>query len=695
LEADPVESARLADPGADDGFALAVEGTSVTLIQRDSGKAIRSAQIVAGSANWAAPILEALAHIAQWRRSLTLANPHPKLDPAMVDFVFAEQPAGGGEQMHPGPEIQLAATRSGDSWNGIRGQLRIRNRTGQLLNYVLVHFSNEYGVEAITNEQIVPGDEFQTILVPRKDGTGDPQVSFTLDGGAETVENLKLIFSTERVDDFLLALDPLADTRGFGAADDADAAKPVANDWFAKDLHVHIVPQLDAVGPQAVSVAGGKITIDAHPQVTATVSLSTAAGPARGVGDDTAFVSRLNAAGLALPGIGGERGDSSNILQLNDISNPAALAQTPLAIRIDAQLTDGEVLVPLVNDGGHVMLAGDVWRDDDGKTQVRISKLPENPVAQRSIGSALWMYLCKAYFHADHANRLRWVEKTADGTVAHSDGVAQKVSAAKSVLLAIHGIIGDSAPMAEAVLSSGIADNFDLVLSYDYENLSTAIEDTAKTLADDLTRAGLHADDGKTLVVLAHSMGGLVARCFVEKGGGAAVVDRLVLCGTPNEGSPFGKVDSARQILTILATLALNVPALAPVCGPALAVLTYSKKLTPTLEEMAPHSPFISAMVADADAGIPVTILAGDIDKYQDDNPQFFSELLVKVGRSPVFDALFDSAANDLAVGVGSICASASLALAKAERINVACHHLNYFQCDAGIAALKALDWKA
>ena len=64
----------------------------------------------------------------------------------MVDFVFAEQQPDGSEQLHPGPDIQFGATRQGDSWNGVKGQLRIRNRTGQLLNYVLVHFSNDYGV---------------------------------------------------------------------------------------------------------------------------------------------------------------------------------------------------------------------------------------------------------------------------------------------------------------------------------------------------------------------------------------------------------------------------------------------------------------------------------------------------------------------------------------------------------------------
>ena len=464
------QSARLVEPGADDGFKLVSDGTTVTLVQRDTRQTNPKRQVVTGD-DWTKPIIEALGHIAQWRRSLMLANLRPKLDPEMVDFLFAEQPSSGGERIYTGPELQLEAHREGDIWSDVRGELRVRNRTGQLLNYVLVHFSNDFGVQALTNEQIVPSDDFQTILIPRADGTGDSRAAFSLDDGRETTENLKLILSTERVDDFLLELDPLTDTRGFGAAADTDAAKPATDDWFTKDLHAHIVPLLDVVGVQPVTVAGGQVTIGAHPSITATVSLSTASGPARGISDEAAFVNRLNALGLTLPGIGGERGDSPNILQLTDISNPDELAKTPLTISLDVPLGEGEVLVPLVNDGGHVMLAGDVWRDDAGKTQVQINSLPENPVAQRGLGSALWMYLCKAYFKSDHVNRLRWVEKTADGTSSHTDGLEGKVAAAKSVLLVIHGIIGDSEPIAKAVLDSGIAGHFDLVLSYDYENL--------------------------------------------------------------------------------------------------------------------------------------------------------------------------------------------------------------------------------
>ena len=155
-------------------------------------------------------------------------------------------------------------------------------------------------------------------------------------------------------------------------------------------------------------------------------------------------------------------------------------------------------------------------------------------------------------------------------------------------------------------------------------------------------------------------------------------------------------MEGARQILTILATVALNVPALVPFCGPALAALTFSKKLTPTLEEMAPHSPFMSTMVGRRTTPeFRSRSLPAISTNIGTQDPHFFGELLVKLGRGPALDALFDSGANDLAAAVDSICASTSPPLGKANRINVACHHLNYFQCEAGISALKSLDWTA
>jgi triacylglycerol esterase/lipase EstA (alpha/beta hydrolase family) len=96
-------------------------------------------------------------------------------------------------------------------------------------------------------------------------------------------------------------------------------------------------------------------------------------------------------------------------------------------------------------------------------------------------------------------------------------------------------------PWSPGAKACSLDRQFDLVLAYDYENLSTPIEQTARTLKSQLAAAGLQQNDNKKLTLLVHSMGGLVSRWFIEREGGNKVVDHLVMCGTPNNGSPFGK----------------------------------------------------------------------------------------------------------------------------------------------------------
>ena len=117
------------------------------------------------------------------------------------------------------------------------------------------------------------------------------------------------------------------------------------------------------------------------------------------------------------------------------------------------------------------------------------------------------------------------------------------------ILLIIHGIIGDTEQIAESMKMivdhddknvTDTYDPYDLILTYDYENLNTPIHETAKALAKKLADAGLNEDHGRSVTILAHSMGGLVARWFIEKEGGNTVITRLVMAGTPNNGSAFG-----------------------------------------------------------------------------------------------------------------------------------------------------------
>jgi hypothetical protein len=241
---------------------------------------------------------------------------------------------------------------------------------------------------------------------------------------------------------------------------------------------------------------------------------------------------------------------------------------------------------------------------------------------------------------------------------------------------------------------SGLHKEFDLVLTYDYENLSTPIAETAQTLKAQLSAAGLNAGDNKRLTLLVHSMGGLVSRWFIEREGGNKIVDHLVMCGTPNHGSPFGKLESARKILNVLTSLSMNyVPSLIPFSSPVLLLLNRSKKLTPTLEQMNPDSDFIKTLNESPDPGIPYTILAGDVDAYKEPSDQFFAKMVAKAGQSFIFEALFAQKPNDIAVGVESILAVQETRSMAPVRTNVACHHLNYFGSETGIQALKSVQW--
>ena len=146
-------------------------------------------------------------------------------------------------------------------------------------------------------------------------------------------------------------------------------------------------------------------------------------------------------------------------------------------------------------------------------------------------------------------------------------------------------------------------------------------------------------------------MGGLVSRWFIEREGGNRVVDHLIMFGTPNNGSPFGKVDMARRLTSLLTTLAINtIPAFAPFGAALLSALVRSQKLTPTLEQLNPGSDFIRTLNTSDDPAVAYTIVAGDIRDYREESEKLIPELIAKVGGGVLFDALFQNAGHDIAV---------------------------------------------
>jgi hypothetical protein len=144
----------------------------------------------------------------------------------------------------------------------------------------------------------------------------------------------------------------------------------------------------------------------------------------------------------------------------------------------------------------------------------------------------------------------------------------------------------------------------------------------------------------------------------------------------------------------MLTGLAANyVPTMLPFSGPMLLLLNRSKKVTKTLMQMDPGSDFIRSLNDSADPGIPYTILAGDIDKYDEPTDSGFKDLIRKVGTSALFDALFANKANDIAVAIDSIERVGPARSRAPKTSQVACHHLNYFVSHAGQQALKSVAW--
>ncbi|MCF7963524.1 MAG: caspase family protein [Pirellula sp.] len=202
--------------------------------------------------------------------------------------------------------------------------------------------------------------------------------------------------------------------------------------------------------------------------------------------------------GVEMLNFSSTRGDSENILELTDIQNPEVLKDNPLEVELDINLAQGEMILPLAFDSEFILLIGDPSRDDEGRTHISISDIPEIPDNRRSLGRALKLYFFKTYLKQDNVNHLCWIEYKPDGTFErHRSDVAEKVAAAKNVVLAIHGIIGNTDSIvqgqriAKAADGNSVDQKFDLVLTYDYENLSTPISETAVKLKDQLAAAGL------------------------------------------------------------------------------------------------------------------------------------------------------------------------------------------------------------
>jgi pimeloyl-ACP methyl ester carboxylesterase len=486
-------------------------------------------------------------------------------------------------------------------------------------------------------------------------------------------------------------------------------------DWQAMDVSFTTVrPHLTAALPDAgksVVLVGG-VTVEGHRSLKAQARLMSTPLSTRDLNglrlphqfyDAPDLTSPLN----FTPARGFDPGLS--VLDLTDVSNiEAVTAESPLRLSVPAALAWNEHVIPIAYDGRFFIPLGRIEKRTEQNTVIAIDRLPPPLADGRSLTGAIKIFFQKIVSRVDGLDfpfpRLAAIDVSTEvigPTVTAPSQVGQRVAGAQRIGLFIHGIIGSTDTMVPGLQLGKFADGrtlvglYDVVLTFDYENLNTPIEENARLLKAKLEAVGLGAGHGKKLDIIAHSMGGLVSRWFIEHEGGQEIVSRLIMLGTPNGGSPWPKVvDWA----TVTLGIGLNQMGAIPWTTALLGWLSrLIESPTVTLEQMQSGSELLGQLKASADLGIPYYLIAGNTSiipaASQGDDAENTSALgcLLKRLTSPdllhhVANPFFFGHPNDIAVSIASM-EDIATGWRLRDIFVAACDHLSYFQAPAGLVA--------
>ncbi|MBO9153535.1 caspase family protein [Chitinophaga sp. GCM10012297] len=367
---------------------------------------------------------------------------------------------------------------------------------------------------------------------------------------------------------------------------------------------------------------------------------------------------------------------------------PLVIRQSPPAAAVRS--IDGaqgeEVIVPFGFDHALQMYVPLGYADDEGN--IFVEELPSSPVNTRSLMSAVKLYF-KKVFRSKNTNTLA-IYRFKDGKWETVD----KLEPAAKATLLVHGIIGDTQYMKEVFMAQDSPPDY--IMTYDYENLSTPVSETATRLDEALKAAGMGQAGMPDLTIVAHSMGGLVSRWLTEKVKDTGYIKKLILVGSPCSGSEMaGLSSSARDLLT----QALNVTGPVKFVITGLAYLVRQLKINPatTLKELTPGSQLLQDLaLSPMKTGVEYHIIAGNtalLENYSGDD--FFLRKVATIVKEKIVYpglsyALYDKEANDMAVTLKSMFAIPALNKEKQVR-EVASNHLSYFREPASMNELMNL----
>ncbi|HEY9852947.1 MAG TPA: caspase family protein [Leptolyngbyaceae cyanobacterium] len=485
------------------------------------------------------------------------------------------------------------------------------------------------------------------------------------------------------------------------------------DDWFTDAIAITTVRSLDAisVSPTAEKELAAGVKLQAHPNLQANVRLTTIPQVSRDLGnailppilrEDPQITQtfQFTSSRGTDPGL--------SVLELSEVkSYEVVTPDAPLKLLVDTKLEEHEHLLPIGYDGEFFLPLGRSKKTKNG-TEIELQRLPKPFNQDRSVQGSIKILFQKVLWEPLGLEfeypLLRVAEVAPDETITYVTDKSQikaLVAKSKRILLYIHGILGDTDNMVKSVQRAKVTRNgkryplkghYDLVLAFDYENINTSIEDNARNLKKRLEEIGLKANHGKDLHIVAHSMGGLVSRWFIEREGGNKFTQHLIMLGTPNAGSPWPTV---QEWATFALGIGLN--SLSTVAWPVKVLgclLSAIEAVDVSLDQMKPGSEFLKSLASSYDdPGIPYSVIAGNtsIKAIQAQEEANQLKRLIQKLCSRVVELPFFGQMNDIAVTVQSIKSIPERRKITPVIKEVACDHLTYFDISEGLDALSVV----
>lgn len=649
--------------------------------------------------NWLTWTLYGIEHIYRWHRLASpstwdnlkqLNNSSARVVPEnqmKIQPVYTSEELQGviEDKIHITNHVQdFVELRVEDGEKGLVSFI-IQNDFTRPLYLYLFYLQPDFGIQNIClpQPQITSGSKleltngFMSFFVPK--------------GQYETLDRFLLIASDEEQSNLSSLAQKDFVHRDFGGVESQEKT----GYWQARILEVHTIKQLDTINDKQSLSINNAIEILPHSQLTAKAGVTSS--QVRNLGAPSAGVSVAQVAGLQPVAIAKSRSQNDDILELGNIAGEDSLSENPLKLLINTKqlgVEEGEILLPLVFDGEDLLPAGVIDWAEDGRMSLDIRHIPETEEgSSRSLGKALRLTFYKiSQLNQGELQQLRWynpntvtddprgeglsyseLQSIKEGKSSASDGgrfLKGRVAESQKVLLVVHGIIGDTQDAVRALYPTA-SDKYDLILTFDYENLNTPIGDTAQKLKEMLTYIGLGKEDETSFTIIAHSMGGLVSRYMIEQLGGHEFVDKLIMAGTPNAGSALASPLEYRKYALIALSLIikLQIPYQSTLKF-IKNILSHSEKLTVTLEQMKVDGDFLKQLNSHQSTGnTQYYTIAGNIWDERTPNSKLLDKLFTLVG----WVAYGKEIPNDIAVSVDSIKAIAS------DSVELPCNHIGYF----------------